>query len=169
MSLFQSKVFWFCAVVCIAIVGFVGVRAYQSKPPLEPVIIYKATKPIPRVKSPEKPQHPPASVEQAEPPVHTVDSFEAEFTESDGSDADTPLSTSDGFEELTGGVFEATQHNEEKGKAVANFVGGIGLIAGGVAFLVSAPAVVTVSTVVSFGCLCYTAGYYITDKVLSSS
>jgi len=58
---------------------------------------------------------------------------------------------------------------DKKGKVVANFVGGIGLIAGGVALLASAPAVVTVSTVVSFGCLCYTAGYYITDKVLSSS
>jgi len=162
MSLFQSKVFWFCAVVCIAIVGFVGVRAYQSKPPLEPVIIYKATKPIPRVKSPEKPQHPPASVDRAEPPVHTVDSFETGFTESDGSDADTPLSTSEFVPVLE---IEA----EEKGKKVANFVGGIGLIAGGVAFLVSAPAVITVSTVVSFGCLCYTAGYYIADKVLSSS
>ena len=57
----------------------------------------------------------------------------------------------------------------EKGKAVANIVGGIGLIAGGVALLASAPAVVTVSTIVAIGAGAYTAGYYITDKLLSSS
>ncbi len=57
----------------------------------------------------------------------------------------------------------------EKGKAVANIVGGIGLIAAGVAIVASAPAVVTVSTIVAIGAGAYTAGYYITDRILSSS
>ena len=57
----------------------------------------------------------------------------------------------------------------EKGKAVANIIGGIGLIATGVAIVAAAPAVVTVSTIVAIGAGAYTAGYYITDKILSSS
>ncbi len=56
-----------------------------------------------------------------------------------------------------------------KGKTVADIACGIFFIATGVAVLTSAPAVVTVSTIVAIGAGAYIAGYYITDIILSSS
>ncbi len=113
MSLFKSKVFWLCAVVCIGIAGFFGVNAYKSKFPQEPLKIYKTTQSAPAVKSSEKKQGNPVSVDQADPIVETVDSFEKELPEEVTVEADVPLSTSDDFEEFTDGDSQVVDQNDD--------------------------------------------------------
>ena len=98
MSLFQSKMFWFCTVVFMGIAGVFGINVYKSKSPQEPVIIYKTTHPSAAVKSPEMPaktQKNPVSVDQAEPIGEPVDSFEPPPLEAEPVEADVPISTPD--------------------------------------------------------------------------
>lgn len=65
--------------------------------------------------------------------------------------------------------FPASGIGESKGKAAADIAKGVAIIAGGIAILASSPVVVTVSSIVALGGAAYAAGYYITDKILSSS
>lgn len=112
MSLFESKFFWFCAVVCIGIAGFLGINAYKSPSSQEPVKIYKTTPLEPVVKSSEKTQADQAFVDQAEPPIETGDSLETELPPVETFEAGDPLSTLDENEELTGGDSQIVDQND---------------------------------------------------------
>lgn len=70
---------------------------------------------------------------------------------------------------LSMSFFPASGIGESKGKVAADIAKGVAMIAGGIAILASSPVVVKVSAVVALGGVAYAAGYYITDKLLSSS
>ncbi|MCY3723611.1 MAG: hypothetical protein OXG97_15420 [Candidatus Poribacteria bacterium] len=78
MSLFESKFFWCCVLVCIGIAGFLGVNTYKSQARRVPVKVYKTTHPPPVVKSSEKTQVHQGGVDQTQPSVETVDSVETQ-------------------------------------------------------------------------------------------
>lgn len=106
MSLFKSKVFWFCAVVCIGITGFFGINAYKSQSSKEPVIIYKTTPVDPLVKPIEKPMETTLEdqsfVDQAAPSVETGDSLETDLSSVETFEADVSMFTpDDSNEDLT--------------------------------------------------------------------
>ncbi len=114
MSLFKSKVFWLCAVVCIGIAGFLGINAYKSQSSKEAVIIYKTTQPPPLVKPLETTPENQGVVEQAAPSVETGDSLETEFSSVETFEADPLMFTpDDSNEELSVEGPQFTNQNDD--------------------------------------------------------